>query len=178
MQVRRAFLANSGIPCEFRDHPEVDLVVLYIVVYPIARIHYRLSRFPSHLPSPARSSMPGSFSLCSWPSLVMGATLPRFPAVQAPWARTPPPTSQLSPARRAPSLPLQSCLLHATGAPVPLGQPQPRLVAAPLASQQSWSRLPILASPVSPGPTFPLHGRAPLFPSANSNFPCHADPTQ
>ena len=62
---RRAFLGKASRSGDNHHHPEVDLFVLYTVVYPIAQIHHRLTVFPSIIPSPARSSMAAATAACS-----------------------------------------------------------------------------------------------------------------
>ena len=63
--IRRAFPRKPSRYGDNHHHPEVDLFVLYAVVYPIAQIHRRLTIFPSILPSPVRSSMAAATAACS-----------------------------------------------------------------------------------------------------------------
>ena len=86
--VRRAFPANSGVPCEFRDHHEVRIDLLYTFSRFISRIHHRLTRSPSFLfllrrdrPWPAPFlSIPGRHWLWALLSLGFQPSRPPGPA--------------------------------------------------------------------------------------------------
>ena len=79
---RRAFPGKPSRSGDNHHHPEVDLFVLYAVVYPFARIHCRFTVFPSIL-SQFRRASPCLFSLLRCLLAAAGRPSPRPAQPQA-----------------------------------------------------------------------------------------------
>ena len=96
---RRAFSGKPSRSGDNHHHLEVDLFVLYAMVYPFARIHHRLTRFPSHLHSPTSITM-ALFSVSMFLLAAAAALWPAKPALRpaaSPPSRPPSPSADRAP---------------------------------------------------------------------------------